>query len=647
MKLNFKDIDRVKNIINEYMNSQYYEYFMLISKKKSFELYSNYWDNYQYHADLMKIILSYQRTELLQNATTVGNTYRFLTFSSARGRNVLNMNQLEFNLKKIDEDINFIYLHDHFFHFKVLKLEKSLKQLYNIMIGFLYFNGLKRYIPNVIFTYAYFECLSPIIKENKVLTWCNISKNDNVSYSVTEYIDGMSIDKFIEQNNSDEIVDQIVAQYYNLEFLMENLFGSFVNHNKKMSNLLILELEKEIDMPMHTTSKDNKTIDTRGYFKTKYVLYLVDFSDISIKDYSYTSSIDVFNGDDFANVIKQKSGQYKQPNLSNRNDKKIYDISLPSVSRKSYKYFISDCIKYQCDNVNFKDFRKYITREMVQIKDNLIQNSPLVDLFKIYNRYIKLINTFLLTNNINYINEDKKFNLSDFTRDPAESYLYYLPKLPTLPSINLAFWKKKYNFVDLLDKIQYLRESLVIHLDFYATSEDYDFFKKEELENLKYTIHFMDRQFPAVKFLKYKVKDFIMAINFYFIARHTLERERIRYIFLSSYVSHYDTARRNFLSVKPNKILNYLTERILTDEYRKILDQIFNENEIFIKNIIDNIYSIFDFPNNFEDLLLWLYRTSRKSYVKSFAEPIYKGTVDIIISALWDLTIRFPEILSF
>lgn len=238
---------------------------------------------------------------------------------------------------------------------EILTIKKKTAEIYKKIlretyVGLYFINELKKYIPNLAYTYCYVECAGATIENNKITNWCNQAKNDLIPYLIKETLPEENPKNLFDciMDNEIKSIENIIKQFENILNLMNILFSPVKVINIDLKKFLITNSRVKIPFYVNNINPSEK-------FDCEQILFVKDFSifhignEVTEKDKGYTPK-------DFSDIIRLKldfgdieekfeSGDFLSKNFSDLNKLKNTDIHY--LSNKSVEIDLNDMEKRQ------------------------------------------------------------------------------------------------------------------------------------------------------------------------------------------------------------------------------------------------------------------------------------------------------------
>lgn len=309
---------------------------------------------------------------------------------------------IEFDKKPIEKNYLYIYKQKNT---PIIPNFKNL--LHEAYVGISLINITKKYLPNFSYTFCYAECSRPNINENKkVINWCNEEKDEyNVfPYVFKENIVGIKYSEYIKNCTLEEI-NILLNQYENALILCKGLFIKYENRSTNENNLIVCKLDYEIKIPIYKENKKYFSVDyeTENYIKTDLILYITDFSDITIEYVSLGAEVTEYNTNTIQNKISNKKAHtfddlvkftkkinknYEYKKLIGKKGQVYFEPYLIELDKKMYNQM--DLYNNSCLNKKekFETFENYISSKIENFKNILDNVNTKEKIVKICEEYI-------------------------------------------------------------------------------------------------------------------------------------------------------------------------------------------------------------------------------------------------------------------
>lgn len=634
---NYLLVDIVK-LYKKYKNNIVnYNYFNIISLL--FYSYLNYYDANKYY----NLIEYFKNPIYSYNNQNVKKLIRYENVKKDNEYTIIQEYPIEIKTLK---NITFESLEEDIKIYKIIPSKKTTFDiqrkdlLHEACVGLILLNNVKKYLPNIPYVFCYNECSRPIIINDDILSWCNVEKNvnNNFPFLYRENIDGITLRDFLNKKSIKEI-SNVVFQYKNIMNFLNLFLSKYENRNTNLDNIIIKKLNYEINIPIY----ENIPIETNMYIKTKYILYITDFTDTSIIDIKND-----FYGDIRIENIKSDKKNYDYLELLkdvDLTDSKIMNNieifngyinnihDFPLIYKKKLNY-VEYCYenKEPPEEIN-KKFEEYIRTNIDYFYKVDLENANYIELIKLAEKYNKFLNDLSYSKCFNYINYLDK--IIDF-------YIiikYYLLKeniivnymkesiintldinIDRLPTKKLVTFKSAKN---LIYSVWQIKERIEIYnLLFFICVNIYNSNYNQDLA--LNVVELLIEQ-PEFSFIENLIKDYTIDLSNYL---------------LSSYIAgNYSFLIYILILLKPNIIKNVYNLWDLSFFVYDSTSKIIN-----LKKYLDNYYNLF---KNKTDQQSWEYMLSNKKNIVKYdiLEKVKnkKNDVNILVSELMAKIILLSE----
>jgi len=223
------------------------------------------------------------------------------------------------DFQEIPSETKYLYIYKKTITPLIPKFKDILHEGY---VGISLINITKRYLPNFSYTFCYAECSRPNLNENKKVTnWCNEEKNEyNIfPYVFKENVVGEKYSDFVKQCSIKEI-NILLTQYENAITLCNAIFMRYENRGVNPDNLIVYRSQEKVKIPIYDKIKKflgfGTDYETNSYIETDLILYITDFTDVTIEYVSLTAEVTEYNTNTIENRISKNKG-YELNNLLN------------------------------------------------------------------------------------------------------------------------------------------------------------------------------------------------------------------------------------------------------------------------------------------------------------------------------------------
>lgn len=278
----FEDIKSVKDNFFKYLDSiKPYKNFLLVLKQDLDQDYKDNFLNYLFFDAVSNILVSYEFNKIGDN-----DVYKkLINIADDIKNDAGKIKQFIIDLRYEKMVENVVYLKDEFVEVKTLhgSVNSEYKNiLHEAYVGMAHVNKSKYYIPNFSYTFCYSECSEIFMEngDNKILTWCNIPKeNENLRpYSFRENVNGIPLSIYIKDCSGEEATI-LFLQYLNAYNFAKFLFKKYENRGVSISNLIVVDAGSLVNIPVYDESNPfNSSI----YIQSNLILYITNFEDSTI-----------------------------------------------------------------------------------------------------------------------------------------------------------------------------------------------------------------------------------------------------------------------------------------------------------------------------------------------------------------------------
>src|SRR5699024_1716601 len=113
-----------------------------------------------------------------------------------------------------------------------------------------------------------FECSSPHVLNEKVISFCQNNKRNVVNYIIYEKINGIVLSEFIIDKDEEVILNILTQLILALGVAYEKY--EFTHYDLHSNNIIVRELDEEVEIKY--------TIEGKDYFVvTKYIPTIIDY----------------------------------------------------------------------------------------------------------------------------------------------------------------------------------------------------------------------------------------------------------------------------------------------------------------------------------------------------------------------------------
>lgn len=457
--------DKLRSRIFEYMyKTQRYDKISFVDKNLLNEEYDKEKLNSFFHESVLKMLITYENdpkykpfyVKFFNKLSVVSNYYK----EYQEYMNSQNLKQFFLDIKFDHKEGYKLYLRDDFIGIKTISNNDQVnfkKILNDAIIGFFYLNKLKYLLPNFTYTYCYMECTKIEMNENKIIGWCHETQQRKslYPYLFREFVpNSISLRNYLNGNLSVKNIMKLIYQFFNVCNLLRQYFTKFSISGINLDNLFVFKTKEKIPIPLYNTNK-MKDLTQIGTLNTRKILYLMDYSEISIDDdgpftkksMNYKDLISMINKEKGMNIYF--SGIYDRQLLKVINYEYNYVVELPEALDKD---FIQNKIVEYClrgnnrPDINEK-FIQYVKNEINWINIKI----DVENIHTIYDRYVKLLNilgkarcidyTVLLydlfqlkitISELVYKNEDQVYTIEKLYQDipGANKFINFISELP-------------------------------------------------------------------------------------------------------------------------------------------------------------------------------------------------------------------------
>lgn len=455
-------------LIKEELKGGLYDSYLTINKEKLFQDYEFNSFNVYYLKQVSEIILSYMKDKRFWSIKNKPNNlifnyvyeYKKSSYDTSAIKLAIDLDNSNINYQILGNKIiykknifdistvnnihyNYIITKKGYLKNSYASLEGYKDVVHEAIMGHYLVNYIKNFVPNVQYTFAYFECSRTFIEKFDSYSWCNQEtiEGNMFPYHIKENIGNITLNKFLKNTKvTVDIIDEIVLQFRNLFHVISVIFKDKCKllkfEDKNLSKFHIFVKDEPVNIPLYGEKFANNS--TEYYLTTKYVLYLSDFTSLnyyrekrSITNYSKNMTHNVYTENDFikdmTKIILFDNYKFRSPNYAII--KRInYTISPIYTPKKNVvKDFLQLSVEY-CDTKSqeyINELKIFIDQQLKMDNINLTYLDKFIELLISMRLTSKCFNLITIAEKLDIIYNKYRTYLKDKSKTIKSQYNIY------------------------------------------------------------------------------------------------------------------------------------------------------------------------------------------------------------------------------